>query len=215
MKRSDYPTVVAWLMVHAVVVAAVGLVLFAAPGAQGGAAAFRRVLVFACSVVIFVRMAITSLLLLPRSMGVGEAAAVDAWLAVIHLTFAYSAVSNPQAVGVLFWIGLALFVAGSVMNTGSEIGRMRFRRRSENAGHLYTGGLFAYSMHPNYLGDIVYSIGMAIIAGRAFGFAVPALMTVMFVFIHIPRLDAHLKAKYGAQFERYRRRTAKLIPWVY
>lgn len=215
MTRSQRATVIIWLAVHAVVVAAVGVGLFGGVAIDGGAAALRKVLIFACSVVVLVRMALTSLVLLPRPMDVGEAVAVDVWLAIIHLTVAFTAVFNPQPVGAAAWIGLVLFAAGSGINTGSEFGRKRFKQRPENAGRLYTGGLFAYAMHINYFGDIVWAVGMALIAGRTVAFAIPVAMTAMFVFLHIPRLDAHLARKYGEEFDRYRRNTKKLIPWVY
>lgn len=215
MRRSQYALVLVWLAVHALVVAAVGYGLFGASLFDGGGAALRRALIFACSVVVLIRMALTSLVLLPRAMDAGEAVAVDVWLAIIHVTFALSVAFNPQPVGPAAWIGLALFAAGSAVNTGSEVGRKRFKQRPENAGHLYTGGLFRYAMHINYFGDIVWAVGMATVAGRAVAFAIPAVMAAMFVFLHIPRLDAHLARKYGDEFERYRRKTKKLIPWVY
>ena len=56
---------------------------------------------------------------------------------------------------------------------------------------------------------------MSMIAGRAVGAVIPALMTAMFVFFFIPRLHARLAEKYGEQFDRYRRNTKKLVPWVY
>ena len=37
-----------------------------------------------------------------------------------------------------------LVLAGSALNTVSELQRHRWKRRPENAGHLYTGGLFRY-----------------------------------------------------------------------
>ncbi len=104
---------------------------------------------------------------------------------------------------------------GSTINTASEVERLRFKRRPENTGRLYTGGLFSWSMHVNYFGDILWCVGMALIAGRGIALIIPALMTAMFVWIHIPRLDAHLAGKYGEQFDRYRRTTSKLIPGVY
>jgi hypothetical protein len=35
----------------------------------------------------------------------------------------------------------------------SELQRYRWKRQPQNAGRLYTGGLFAYARHINYFGD--------------------------------------------------------------
>lgn len=225
MKRPDLGTTVAWIAAHAVIVAtAVALLLVEPIGewAAGGtgvdaqaATVLRRALLAVTSVVMLVRIAATGLILLPRRMGVSEAVVVAAWLAIIHFTFAVTGGSNPQPVGLLAFSGLVLFVAGSTINTVSEIGRFRFKRRPENSGRLYTGGLFAWSMHVNYFGDILWCFGMSLIAGRGIALVIPVLMTAMFVWIHIPRLDAHLARKYGEQFDSYRRTTKKLIPGVY
>ncbi|AHC14073.1 putative membrane protein [Salinispira pacifica] len=51
--------------------------------------------------------------------------------------------------------------------------------------------------------------------GSLISAAIPVIMTAMFVWIHIPRLDAYLAEKYGREFEDYASRTKKLIPWMY
>jgi len=225
MSGSDRRTTIAWIAVHAMVTAAAAALLLLEPvgdhfAALTGidvhaAAMLRRALLATASVVILARMAATGLILLPRRMGAGEATVVGGWLAIIHVSFAVAGGANAQPVGVLVWLGAGLFGAGSIINTASEIGRLRFKLRPENAGRLYTDGLFSWSMHVNYFGDILWCLGLTLIAGRAITLIIPAAMTAMFVWIHIPRLDAHLAQKYGEQFERYRRTTKKLIPGLY
>ncbi len=165
--------------------------------------------------VIALRMALTVLVLLPRPMPPSEAAVVGVWLLIIYLTLAFTTVSNSRPFGVWGWIGVVLFLEGSFINTFSEFQRLRFRKRPENRGKLYTGGLFSFATHVNYTGDIEWAIGAALIAGHWAAGVIPVAMTAMFVLVHIPRLDAHLAAKYGQDFERYRESTSKLIPWIY
>ena len=175
----------------------------------------RAIVLSSALVLLLLRMALTSLVLLPRRIEPPEAVAVGAWLAVINLGMALTAMANPAPVGVTTVAGASLFIAGSLLNTVSEFQRKRFRRRSANQGHLYTRGLFSLSMHINYFGDIVWAIGLAMITGSVWSAAIPVVMTAMFIWVHIPRLDAHLAAGYGEEFETYRRSTKKLIPWVY
>lgn len=39
-----------------------------------------------------------------------------------------------------------------------------FKRNPENAGRIYTGGLWGYSRHPNYFGECVVWWGIFLIA---------------------------------------------------
>ncbi len=138
-------------------------------------------------------MAVTGLILLPRSMGEAEAVGGGMWLAIIHFALVLSGCANPHPVGLVAWVGVGLFVAGSTINTASEVGRLRFKRGPANTGRLYTGGLFSGSTPVNYFGDILWCLGMALIAGRAITLVISALMTAMLVSIDIPRLDAYRK----------------------
>jgi steroid 5-alpha reductase family enzyme len=108
-----------------------------------------------------------------------------------------------------------LFLIGSWANTYAEFDRNRWRARPENRGHLYTGGLFRYTRHRNYLGDLLSFSGLCLFAGRWLTGIIPALMLLGFVFVNIPMLDAHLRAHHGEDFESYARRTSKLIPFLY
>ncbi|MFP4550474.1 MAG: DUF1295 domain-containing protein [Spirochaetales bacterium] len=175
----------------------------------------RALLLSAALVILVLRMALTSLVLLPRRIEAAEALVVGVWLAAIHLGMALAAVGNPASVGLPAIAGAVLFLAGSLINTGSELQRKRFRQNPRNKGHLFTAGLFRYSMHINYFGDIVWAIGLSLLTATLWSAAIPIIMTAMFVWVHVPRLDSHLAAKYGAEFEAYRRSTKKLVPWIY
>ncbi len=140
---------------------------------------------------------------------------ISLWLFVIHSAFALLGGANPVGTGAATPVGVALYAFGSYLNTGSEYGRDTWKRRAENSGCLYTEGLFRFSRHINYLGDLILFSGFAMITGRAWSFLIPLLMLGGFVFINIPTLDGYLARKYGADFDRYAARTRKLIPWIY
>lgn len=219
-------TVAVWLLVQAATVTLACLLLLS-PSVAGELRELigmfpsrelteaRAVILSGGLVVLLARMALTSLVLLPRRIEPPEALAVGIWLAVIHLGFALTAMANPAPVGVTAIVGGVLFIAGSLLNTVSEYQRKRFKQQPANRGHLYTEGLFGLAMHINYFGDIVWATGLAMITGSIWSAAIPLVMTGMFLRIHIPRLDAHLAAKYGEEFEEYRRSTKNLIPWLY
>lgn len=175
----------------------------------------RAELLVACSAIYAARLVFTQLYLVKRHMAWSEAATISGWLWVIHGTMAFLGGRNPSSIGIAAWVGLALYVFGSFLNTGGELLRHRWKKSPENKGKLYTGGLFRYSMHINYFGDVVLFSGFALVTGSVYAFAIPAVMACMFVFLNIPMLDAYLASRYGAQFDEYARHTAKFIPFIY
>lgn len=175
----------------------------------------RRALLAGMFLVYLLRFSFTTLVLLRRRMGWREVATVAPWLAFVYGALALLGGSNPRGVGFPAVVGIALYLAGSFLNTASEWGRLRWKRHPEHAGSLYTGGLFAYSMHINYFGDVVLFTGFALVAGTYGALIVPVLMTLSFAFVHVPILDAYLADRYGDEFRKYAQETKRLIPGVW
>jgi len=175
----------------------------------------RRILILLTSVSLFLRWGLTNFYLLKRSMPWIEILVVCLELSLIHGAYAILGGRTAGPVGIMESIGVGLFVMGSYLNTGSELQRARWKRNPEIKGRIYDQGLFRYSMHINYFGDVVWSAGMALISGSLWFFLVPCYMCCGFLFLHIPRLDRHLKERYGQQYERYAERTHRFIPFLY
>lgn len=175
----------------------------------------RRGLLITLGLIYFGRFVVTTHVTLKRGMAVSEAVTIGVWVIVIHATMAFTGGTNPATVGGWTWAGVALYLLGSYLNTGSELQRLRWKRLPQHQGRLYTRGLFRLSRHPNYLGDVTLFTGFALVTGTVSAFAIPVIMAVMFVFINIPMLDRYLAGRYGDEFERYAAKTARLVPFVY
>lgn len=175
----------------------------------------RRILIFFCSLIYFVRIILTGFVLLKRKMDWSEVLTIVVWLYFIHITFALLGGMQTKSVGVIAIIGIVLYLIGSYLNTGSEFTRKIWKHNPENKGKLYTEGLFKYSMHINYFGDVVLFTGFALVTYNLFSFIIPALMFIFFATINIPMLDKYLAEKYGKEFEKYSRSTKKFVPFVY
>jgi protein-S-isoprenylcysteine O-methyltransferase Ste14 len=175
----------------------------------------RRALLLACSVIYFARVCGTVFVFLHRKMAWWEAATIGSFTWIINITFSLLGGTQPAPLGLADVVAVALYVAGSYLNTGSEYQRDRWKQRPENRGRLYTEGLFRWSMHINYFGDVMLFTGWALLTYRSWAFLLPLLMLMGFVFFHVPMLDKHLHEKYGTEFDQYRRRTKKLIPFLY
>jgi steroid 5-alpha reductase family enzyme len=79
-----------------------------------------------------------------------------------------------------------------------------------------TTGLWAWSMHVNYLGDSLLFIGWTLAAGGAWWtWFVPTVVTTLFLTMHIPNLDEYLLHRYPHEFPAYAAKTSKFMPCIY
>ncbi len=179
----------------------------------------RGLILLACAALYMVRHAITLFYLLARRVLWSEVFGLLAFIGLIEIGFLLLGAGAFRSIPVPFgWLDLLAAVLvgwGSYLNTASEVQRKLWKRDPNNKGHCYTGGLFARAMHINYFGDMAMFTGWALFTASPWALIVPALMTGMFVFMHIPALDAYLDKRYGEEFRAYAATTKKLIPFVY
>ena len=112
---------------------------------------------------------------------------------------------------------LLIFFAGSILSFTSELQRFVWKRDPANKDKLFTGGLFRYSMHINYFGEAltIPSYFYLVFASAILSALLFVMQILEFVTVQIPIQDRYLKEKYRQNFERYSKRTNKLIPFVY
>lgn len=144
-----------------------------------------------------------------------EMLVVSALMSFALFSFAKVGGNSNQPIGLLDYFSMFLYLLGSWLNTYSEYTRYVWKKQNENKGHLYTKGLFKYSMHINYFGDIILFTGVALITLQFSMLFIPLAMTMNFIFIIIPRLDKYLAQKYGDEFQEYADKTKKLVPELY
>jgi len=114
-------------------------------------------------------------------------------------------------------------IAGTLLLFGSVIyvfiadEQLRsFRKNPVNKGKAMTAGLWKFSRHPNYLGEISTWWGLSAFAIAAscdnwWVLAGPVAITVMFLFASIPMIEKrNLERREG--YREYLSRTSKLIP---
>ncbi|WP_437763849.1 DUF1295 domain-containing protein [Sorangium sp. So ce281] len=175
---------------------------------------YRNIALFACNVVVFCRFLFTLFVFLKRRIPLEETISVPFAFALYLLGFPLMARGIEVPWSVAEVLGILLFCLGSLVNSGAELERHRFKQRPEGKGKLYTGGLFALSMHINYFGDLLWVCGLACITRNPYALLVPIFLFCFFYFFNIPKLDIYLKARYGEQFASYSRTTKRLIPFL-
>ncbi|MEE9453038.1 MAG: DUF1295 domain-containing protein [Paracoccaceae bacterium] len=175
----------------------------------------RRYVIMVFSIVIFVRYIFTMFYMIKRRIPWSEAFTIPFAFALYYLGFAMLVLPAAAPLGLIDYLGIALFAFGCWLNTTSEMQRDRFKRDPNNKGKLFTSGLFAWSMHINFFGDILWVAGYAIISQNIWAALIVLFIFCFFVFFNVPKLDAYLANRYGEEFKAYALHTKRLVPLVW
>ena len=125
-----------------------------------------------------------------------------------------------EDLGVFAPVGVLVWVAGFAVEATADLQKSRFRRDPANKGRFIHTGLWAWSRHPNYFGEIVLWIGVAMIALPVLrGWQWVTLISPVFVFFlltrvsGVPLLEKKAEATWGGQddYEAYKQSTPLLM----
>jgi steroid 5-alpha reductase family enzyme len=128
--------------------------------------------------------------------------------------------ADPQGFNGLAIVGGAVWVAGFTIEVVSDSQKSAFRAEPENQGKFIDVGLWAWSRHPNYFGEITLWVGIALIALPALdGWQYVTLISPVFVYIlltrisGIPLLESRGKKRWGDDpaYQAYKKRTPVLM----
>lgn len=124
-----------------------------------------------------------------------------------------------QASGFSFWIipGLMVSLLGLSLEAVADHQMQAFRLKNPGRTAIIREGLWKYSRHPNYLGEILMWWGAFLVClaaePSAWRLGLGALLnTALFLFISIPLAEKRL-AKYKDGFGHYQQQTRMLLPF--
>ena len=126
-----------------------------------------------------------------------------------------------QPLGIPAFVGLLLWVCGFGFEVLADAQKQRFRSDPASKGEFIRTGLWKWSRHPNYFGEILLWIGVAIIAApvlRSWQWVTmisPVFVALLLTRVSgIPMLEKRADERWGGQadYGSYRRRTSVLIP---
>jgi steroid 5-alpha reductase family enzyme len=134
--------------------------------------------------------------------------------------------------GVWDYLGWALFACGTLMQIVADVQKYKFRSNPENRGMFCQVGLWNWSRHPNYYGEMLIWIGAFLcvapffavpnLSGAAVAAGATTILSPLFTIFVLTRLSGlptcegkylsrYFKNGNGDAWEDYARRTAPII----
>jgi steroid 5-alpha reductase family enzyme len=149
--------------------------------------------------------------------------ALAVWVISLPSTYLLSLTTNqnfnlPMTAGFLIWL------IGLIIETIADWQKFVFKNNPKNQDNFISDGIWQYSRHPNYFGEILCWWGI-IIYSVSFQsnwswltIVGPIFITFLILFVSgIPTLEKKYKEKYknNLKYKRYKNETSLLIPWFH
>ena len=141
---------------------------------------------------------------------------------LVTMAAGLAALTSNTTIGLDFlgYIGIALWVFGFTIEIIADNQKSKFKNDPNNQGRFITSGLWSWSQHPNYFGEITLWFGLALLAFPVLsGWQLVTLVSPVFVYFlltkvsGIPILDRMAIEKWGldSEYIAYAKETSKLI----
>lgn len=143
------------------------------------------------------------------------------FLTMIVVIVINSQADSAPALEIWDYIGLSIWILGFGIETIADNQKTVFNTEPNNQGKWIDSGLWSYSRHPNYLGEILLWTGIAFFGISCFtGLERVAWISPIFIYLLLtkvsgtPILDKRALEKWGddPEYQKYRDNTPALIP---
>lgn len=138
------------------------------------------------------------------------------WLATLPAQMAIL-LPEPEAPALLTWVGAAVALAGLAVETVADRQLTAFRADPTKKGTVLQTGLWRYSRHPNYFGELCvwWGIFLMACANPLALLALPGPLAYSYLIVNVTgqaTLDKKL-ARDKPGYAGYMERTSGLVPW--
>ena len=143
------------------------------------------------------------------------------FLTMIVVIVINSQTGSAPALGIWDAVGLSIWLLGFSIEVVADNQKTVFNTEPNNQGKWIDSGLWSYSRHPNYLGEILLWTGIACFGISCFtGLERVAWISPIFIYLlltklsGIPILDRRALEKWGddVEYQKYRENTPALFP---
>lgn len=121
--------------------------------------------------------------------------------------------ANQNGAGGMLGLGILVWLAGFYFEAMGDRQLKQFISEPKNKGKIMNEGLWRYSRHPNYFGEITmwWGLWLAGLMTNWWTIIGPITITVLIVFVSgVPLLEKKFEGR--VDWEEYKRKTSMLIP---
>jgi steroid 5-alpha reductase family enzyme len=138
-------------------------------------------------------------------------------LSIVALPLIVAGVSGVEQWSFFTYLGLGFWAIGFFFQAVGDHQLARFLKTRQNKEEILQTGLWKYSRHPNYFGEILMWWGIAVITlplpWAYLSLLGPVTITVLLVFVSgVPLLEKRYHG--NPHYAAYKARTNVLIPWI-
>ena len=144
------------------------------------------------------------------------------WVSICSIC-ALTGISNGIELTSVTYIGIIIFIIGFAIEIISDNQKTNFRKIEDNKDKFITTGLWKYSRHPNYLGEIMLWTGVSVISYSSLGiYQLFTLVSPIFTYlllVHVSGinlLEKSAEKKWGhlKEYKEYQKKTPRLIWFI-
>jgi len=147
------------------------------------------------------------------------------WVWIVSLpVIMVNAADVDVPLGSLDYAGFTLWVVGFLIESAADFGKKYFDSKPENRGKHVTGGVWNWSRHPNYFGEIILWLGIFLSSSSVYEantrwayFSIFSVIFTYFILVYgtgMPPAEQRSNKKWAGkpEWEAYKQRTSVLIP---
>ena len=144
------------------------------------------------------------------------------WVTICSIC-ALTGIANGIIFSITTIIGIIIFIIGFTIEIIADSQKTKFRANDDNKDKFISSGLWKYSRHPNYLGEIILWLGISLISFSSLeGFQYITLISPIFTYLLLVNvsginfLEKSGKKKWGhlESYKKYLKETPRLFGFL-
>ncbi|POM70984.1 Putative 5 alpha steroid reductase [Phytophthora palmivora] len=156
-----------------------------------------------------------------RFLGVWSIQGLWVLLTVLPVLLTLEHGIRDERVSPLDVVGVSLWVVGYAMEVTADNQKTQFRHDESKKGQFIQSGLWHYSRHPNYCGEIMMWLGVFCVSVhtlptttlKCWAAVSPAFVAFLLVFVSgVPLLEKQAEERWGETYQAYKAQTSVLLP---
>jgi steroid 5-alpha reductase family enzyme len=142
------------------------------------------------------------------------------WVVLIGSSLYF--ISGVKPITAFMAVGIIIWAVGLAIEAVADAQKFQFIQDKKNKGKWIQSGIWKYSRHPNYFGEIMvwFGVYVYVVSGltgseQLVAMVSPLFITFMLLYVSgIPLLEKSADAKWGkdAAYKKYKKSTSVLIP---